>query len=41
MGLVHGDINPFNFVVDGAKDWVYLIDFEYVEALNEVMRKWR
>jgi hypothetical protein len=39
MGLVHGDVNRFNFMVDRAKDRVCLLDFESVEAFNEEMAK--
>ena len=31
MGLVHGDINRYNFMVDRSKNCVRLVDFEHAE----------
>lgn len=35
MGLVHGDVNKHNFVVDREKGEVRLIDFEHAGLLSE------
>ncbi|KAI9702629.1 MAG: hypothetical protein M1820_006135 [Bogoriella megaspora] len=35
MSLIHGDVNRFNFLVDGIKDCVHLLDFEHVRDFDE------
>lgn len=35
MGLVHGDANRFNFVVDRSTGHVKMIDFEHAEPYDE------
>lgn len=34
IGLVHGDVNRFNFIVDRQSRKVKLVDFEHVTALD-------
>jgi tRNA A-37 threonylcarbamoyl transferase component Bud32 len=34
IGLVHGDVNRYNFVVDKQSKSVRMVDFEYVAALE-------
>jgi hypothetical protein len=35
MGLIHGDVNRFNFMVDRAKGHVHMLDFEHAEDFDE------
>ena len=35
MGLVHGDINKYNFIVDRVSGQIKLVDFEYAERFEE------
>ena len=35
MGLVHGDINRYNFIVDQTSDRVVMVDFEHAEESEE------
>jgi hypothetical protein len=35
MGLVHGDVNRYNFMVDRAKGYVRMLDFEHAEDFEE------
>jgi len=35
IGLVHGDVNRYNFIVDRAKGDARLLDFERVEGFEE------
>ena len=35
MGLIHGDVNPHNFIVDRSKGHVRMIDFEHAKNYDE------
>jgi tRNA A-37 threonylcarbamoyl transferase component Bud32 len=35
MGLVHGDVNRYNFIVDRQSGQVSMVDFEHAAALDE------
>jgi hypothetical protein len=35
MGLVHGDVNRYNFLVDRLNRLVSMVDFEHATALDE------
>lgn len=35
IGLVHGDVNRFNFIVNRAKSNIRLVDFEYAEDFDK------
>jgi RIO1 family len=35
MGLVHGDGNRFNLIVDRSSGHVWMIDFEHAEEFDE------
>lgn len=39
VGLVHGDVNRYNFIVDRAKGYVRLVDFEHARAFEEELAK--
>lgn len=34
MGIVHGDVNRYNFLVDQSSGQVRLIDFEHAEVFD-------
>lgn len=35
MGLIHGDVNRFNFMVDGTNGRVRMVDFEHASEFDE------
>lgn len=35
LGLIHGDINRYNFLVDQESGNVQLVDFEHIEEFDE------
>nr|POF23984.1 hypothetical protein CFP56_54920 [Quercus suber] len=39
IGLVHGDVNRYNFIVDKDRRQVSMVDFEYAAAFDEVAAK--
>lgn len=39
IGLVHGDVNRYNFIVDKRSRQVSMVDFEHAAALDEVTAK--
>ena len=39
MGLVHGDVNRYNFIVDRSNGHVKMVDFEHAKAFDETAAK--
>jgi predicted Ser/Thr protein kinase len=39
IGMVHGDVNRYNFIVDKKRRQVSMVDFEHAAALDEVTAK--
>ncbi|KAM5345887.1 hypothetical protein ACJ41O_011748 [Fusarium nematophilum] len=39
LGLVHGDVNRYNFVVDRVAGGMRLVDFEHAEEFDEALAK--
>jgi tRNA A-37 threonylcarbamoyl transferase component Bud32 len=35
MGLIHGDINRYNFLIESSSGRVRIVDFEHVEDFDE------
>jgi RIO-like serine/threonine protein kinase len=35
MGMVHGDVNRYNFIVDPVTSHIRMVDFEHVEEIEE------
>lgn len=39
IGIIHGDVNRYNFIVDKQSRQVAMVDFEHAAALDEVTAK--
>ena len=36
IGMIHGDVNRYNFVIERQSRQLSMVDFEHAEALDEV-----